>query len=90
MIAGQSNMALPLIHSYTRNESRDAITAGQYSNIRIHQLKGNMNPDTPWSTLKQALANTTGKGDVAATGLTGGPAIDAFMGFSASCYYYGE
>lgn len=54
--AGQSNMALPLLHTLDRNTSLAAITAGRYSNIRIHQLSGNMNPDTPWTTMAQAAA----------------------------------
>ena len=52
----QSNMALPLVHSYTRDISRDAIVSGKYSNIRINGMEGNMNPFQPWATLKQALA----------------------------------
>ena len=35
-------MALPLLHSYTRNESRDAILGGKYTNMRIHGINGNM------------------------------------------------
>lgn len=54
--AGQSNMALPVVHTYSRNESRDAILAGKLDNIRIHGLDGNMNPFQPWATLKQAVA----------------------------------
>jgi hypothetical protein len=52
---GQSNMALPLVHSYTRNITRDAILAGKYANIRIHGMKGNMNPFQPVVTLKPFL-----------------------------------
>ena len=48
-------MALPVIHSYSRNISRDAILAGKYANIRIHGLEGNMNPFQPWATLRQAV-----------------------------------
>lgn len=58
--SGQSNMALPLLHTYSRNETRDAIQNDKYSNIRIHGLAGNMNIDQPWATLKQALAQRTG------------------------------
>ena len=49
-------MALPLQHTLTRNISLAAITAGKYSNIRIQQLSGNMNPDTPWTTMAMAAA----------------------------------
>ena len=79
--SGQSNMALRLQHTYSRNSSRDAILAGKYSNIRIHGLKGNMNPFQPWATLKQALA----------TPLAQTSSDDSsFMAFSASCYYFGQ
>ena len=57
---GQSNMALPMSHTLSRNISRDAVLAGKYGNIRIHGIKGNMNPDQPWSTLKDALVTTKG------------------------------
>ena len=53
-------MALPVMHSYSRNISRDAILAGKYANIRIHGLEGNMNPFQPWATLKQAIASPPG------------------------------
>eukprot|EP00038_Savillea_parva_P008482 m.177256 g.177256 ORF g.177256 m.177256 type:complete len:720 (-) comp14315_c0_seq1:22-2181(-) len=52
---GQSNMALPLIHSFTRNQTVDAIKAGKYTNLRLQQLAGNMNPYQQWVTLEQAL-----------------------------------
>merc|ERR550532_1516382 len=55
--AGQSNMALPLQHTFSRNLSRDAIMSGHYKNIRIHGLHGNMNPDTPWTKVEDALAD---------------------------------
>jgi hypothetical protein len=48
-------MALPLVHSYTRNITRDAILAGKYANIRIHGMKGNMNPFQPVVTLEPCL-----------------------------------
>ena len=59
-------MALPLLHTYSRNETRDAIQNGKYANMRIHGLAGNMNVDQPWATLKQALAQP------ATPGATGG------------------
>jgi hypothetical protein len=96
-------MALPLLHSFTRNATVDAIRAGKYSNIRIHGMEGNMNPFQPWVTLKQALATSpaprSGTTDDKFTALLGGappcdPAADsdcsALMGFSAACYYFGE
>eukprot|EP00041_Stephanoeca_diplocostata_P008440 m.125345 g.125345 ORF g.125345 m.125345 type:complete len:736 (-) comp17323_c0_seq1:544-2751(-) len=103
---GQSNMALPLLHSFTRNASRDAILAGNYSNIRIHGMEGNMNPYQPWATLKQALSTApterSGTMDDAFTWSLGqggrsapcDPSTDsdcsAFMRFPAACYYFGE
>ena len=53
---GQSNMALPMRHSLTRNATAAAIRMGKYSNIRIQGMEGNMNPYQPWATLKQALS----------------------------------
>eukprot|EP00729_Bicosta_minor_P010417 gene10417-25194_t len=75
---GQSNMALPLMHTMSRNISRDLILGGKYDNIRIHGIAGNMNPEQPWTTLKAAIATN--------------PDSDksAFGGFSSTCYYYGE
>eukprot|EP00755_Sulcionema_specki_P037606 Sspe_Gene.109279::Locus_89015_Transcript_1_1_Confidence_1.000_Length_778::g.109279::m.109279 len=35
--AGQSNMALPLLHTLSRNISFNAIRSGKYRNIRVHQ-----------------------------------------------------
>ena len=71
-------MALPLLHTMSRNMSRDAILAGKYSNIRIHGISGNMNPDQPWSTLAAALGSDT-QSDAS-----------KLMTFSSTCYYFGE
>ncbi len=78
---GQSNMALPLAHTLSRNVSRDAIMKGKYSNIRIHGMAGNMNPFQAWATLKDALADRHTDGDSDSSKL---------MGFSSTCYYFGE
>ena len=87
-------MALPLLHSYTRNASRDAILAGNYSNIRIHGLEGNMNPFQPWATLKQALAAPSSfrhqQPDPEAPGQHVDSDSSSLMTFSASCYYFGQ
>jgi hypothetical protein len=68
-------MALPVLHSFTRNASRNAILAGKYGNIRIHGMEGNMNPYQQWVTLKQALAMSpnprSGQNDDEYTMLTG-------------------
>jgi len=71
-------MALPLLHTLSRNVSRDAILAGKYSNIRLYGISGNMNPNMPWTTPKAAV--------------TTDPESDKslFMQFSATCYYFGE
>ena len=52
--SGQSNMALPVLHTFSRNKSRDAIQSGNGADIRIHGLKGNMNQDQIWSTAAAA------------------------------------
>lgn len=87
---GQSNMALPMLHSLTRNDTVRAIRAGKYANMRIHGMKGNMNPFQPWVALKQALA----KAPDSTNGPPCDPATDsdcsALMGFPATCYYFGE
>ena len=57
--AGQSNMALPLLHTFSRNLSVAAINSGKYDNIRIKGSKGNMNSDQAWTRLKDAVANNT-------------------------------
>ncbi len=67
-------MALPLSNTNSRNISVAAIAAGKYHNIRIQQLNGNMNPDTPWTPIAEAAA-----GDAS-----------VFMQFSGTCYYFGE
>ncbi len=93
---GQSNMALPLSHTLSRNVSRDAIMKGKYSNIRIHGMAGNMNPAQAWATLKDALADRpTDDGDALLRGKPPcQPHCDSdtskLMGFSSTCYYFGE
>lgn len=76
---GQSNMALKMLHTFSRNVSRDKVLAGAYANIRIHGLHSNqLNPTQPWSTLRDALATA--------------PDSDKsnFIWYSATCYYFGE
>jgi sialate O-acetylesterase len=80
--SGQSNMALPLGHTMSRNISADAIRAGKYKNLRIHGMSGNMNPYQNWSTVSDAVAKlTTGKK---------GAGIPVLFTFSSTCYYFGE
>jgi len=73
--AAQSNMALPLLHTFSRNISRAKALSGKY-NIRITGLKGNMNIDQAWSTVKDAAA--------------GDPQGNNLLHFSSTCYYFGE
>ena len=80
--SGQSNMALPLLHTYSRNITVAAIHAGKYNNIRIHGLNGNMNPTQPWSTLPQALAQRIGPDNSSDS--------SAFIRFSATCFYFAQ
>ena len=80
--SGQSNMALPLLHTYSRNATVAAIQAGKYSNIRIHGMEGNMNPTQPWSTLQQALEQRVGPGNSSDS--------SALMRFSATCFYFAQ
>lgn len=75
---GQSNMALPLQHTFSRNISRDNILAGQLSNIRIHGISGNMNPNLAWTTLKDAIMSKNDSD------------LSLFGSFSSTCYYFGE
>ena len=70
----ESNMALPLQNTLTRNISIAAIQSGRYNNIRLQQLRGNMNPDLAWTSVAVAAA-----GDAS-----------AFLQFSGTCYYFGE
>lgn len=76
--SGQSNMALPLVHTMSRNISANAILSGKYTNIRIFQIAGNMNPDMTWSTLLNALKSDAVQDN------------SLFMKFSSTCYYFGE
>lgn len=55
--SGQSNMALPLLHTMSRNKSMAAISAGRYSNIRLFGIKSNMNKDLAWTKVKDAVDN---------------------------------
>ena len=80
--SGQSNMALPLVHTMSRNISASAIRAGKYKNLRIHGMAGNMNPYQNWTTVSDALSElTTGKK---------GAGEPVLFTFSSTCYYFGE
>lgn len=70
-------MALPLANTIANQDSAKKILAGGYQNIRIHQMSSNMNGNLPWSTLFDAVNGTT-------------HSKPSFLGFSATCYYFGE
>eukprot|EP01060_Flectonema_neradi_P032102 TRINITY_DN5040_c0_g2_i2.p1 TRINITY_DN5040_c0_g2~~TRINITY_DN5040_c0_g2_i2.p1 ORF type:complete len:610 (+),score=126.46 TRINITY_DN5040_c0_g2_i2:77-1906(+) len=76
--AGQSNMALNLHHTVSRNKSLDLIQSGKYSNIRIYSMASNMNPNISWTTLKNAT-NTPKR-----------HSGNLFFAMSATCYYFAE
>ena len=73
--SGQSNMALPVLHTFSRNKSRDLVQSGKGPDIRIHGLRGNMNKDQVWST--------------AAAACEGDTCSDLFS-FSSTCWYFAE
>eukprot|EP01060_Flectonema_neradi_P011042 TRINITY_DN180_c0_g1_i6.p1 TRINITY_DN180_c0_g1~~TRINITY_DN180_c0_g1_i6.p1 ORF type:complete len:623 (+),score=125.99 TRINITY_DN180_c0_g1_i6:44-1870(+) len=75
---GQSNMALPLLHTISRNDSVKALQQGQFNNIRLHQLAGNMNPTMLWTTALNMTKNVDKSG------------IPLLFGFSSTCYYFGQ
>ena len=84
-------MALPLLHSYSRNETRDAVLAGKYANIRVHGLAGNMNAKQPWATLKQALVQRSCKSEDPRSCKTGTDSdSSSLMSFSATCFYFAQ
>lgn len=73
--SGQSNMALPVLHTFSRNKSRDLVQSGKGADIRIHGLKGNMNIDQVWSTAGAACQ---------------GEACSDLFQFSSTCWYFAE
>lgn len=78
--SGQSNMALQLHYTMSRNISFNAIKAGKYSNIRIHGLYSNMNPAQPWQKVSDAIQSP----ESCDTGSC------AFFKFSSTCWYFAE
>lgn len=78
--SGQSNMALPLVHTFSRNKSREMLLAGKHNNIRLHQMDSNMNSQMDWQ-------------HAAAAALVPDPRYHnewIFFDFSATCWYFGE
>ena len=57
----------------------------RYNNIRLKQIKSNMNADFKWMTLHDAVST------IISTGGHGHKVNQSiFSTFSATCYYYGE
>ena len=57
---GQSNMALPVLHTFSRNLTTTAILKhGKYGNIRMSGMKGNMNPQQDWISAFDAANSTS-------------------------------
>eukprot|EP00756_Hemistasia_phaeocysticola_P044856 Hpha_TRINITY_DN18640_c0_g1::TRINITY_DN18640_c0_g1_i1::g.115738::m.115738/K05970/SIAE; sialate O-acetylesterase len=83
---GQSNMALPLVHTISRNESLKAIQNGEFNNIRLHQMKSNMNPDTDWTTVLNATKTLT---LLTMQNMTDAP-VPVLFSFSATCFYFAQ
>jgi sialate O-acetylesterase len=78
---GQSNMALPVAHTFSRNLSAAAVMGGKYHNIRLKQISGNMNPGHDWISLYNAVT----------TRLEQGRINDTYLNlFSATCYYFAQ
>eukprot|EP00038_Savillea_parva_P007103 m.167831 g.167831 ORF g.167831 m.167831 type:complete len:674 (-) comp12884_c0_seq1:903-2924(-) len=74
---GQSNMALPMGHTFSRNYTAKNITMGKYNNIRLFGMAGNMNPAMPWTPALDAVNQT----DISKSLL---------FQFSSTCWYYAE
>jgi hypothetical protein len=77
-------MALPVSNTFSRFKSEAAIRTGKYSNIRIKQMAGNMNPELKWQNVSTAVATNI------VAGGWGGQNTSALQHFSSTCYYFGE
>ncbi|CAE7907902.1 SIAE [Symbiodinium sp. KB8] len=77
--SGQSNMALPLKYTLSRNQSVETIKANKFD-IRIHGMSGNMNPTQPWMKAADAISQPAacGEGDC------------LFFRYSSTCWYFAE
>lgn len=78
--SGQSNMALQLHYTMSRNVSLDAIKHGKYNHIRIHGMSSNMNPSQPWQKVSEAV-KTPGTCEEGSCN---------FFKFSSTCWYFAE
>lgn len=77
--SGQSNMELPLLHTFHRNQSVKDILAGKYSNIRVYLGNAKKKINFTWMTTSQAIMD--GNETI--------PTYSLFT-FSAACYYFAE
>jgi hypothetical protein len=85
VVTGQSNMALPMAHTFTRNITAKAVLEGKYKNIRLKQIASNMNPAFKWMTVHDAVATEMTMGG------HGHESNSTYLNtFSATCYYFGE
>lgn len=84
--SGQSNMWLPLLHTFSRNKSMDAIRAGKYKNIRMMAGDSQQHAtDAPWKSALAAISD----GDCNYIH-AGNTANCSFLNFAAACYYFAE
>lgn len=90
--SGQSNMWLPVQHTFSRNDTVRSIQAGKFTNIRIMAGNSGNQPyakwptnygqkdgSNPWMTAEQAIAD----------GTWDKPSFSLFN-FGASCWYFGQ
>ncbi|CAE7681972.1 SIAE, partial [Symbiodinium sp. CCMP2456] len=77
--SGQSNMALPLKYTLSRNQSVEGIKANKFD-IRIQGMSGNMNPTQPWMKAADAISQPAAcdEGDC------------LFFRYSSTCWYFAE
>lgn len=53
----QSNMWLPMLHTFSRNYTVANISAGKYSNIRLMAGDSQQSATFPWMTAAQSIAD---------------------------------
>ena len=82
LCSGQSNMWLPLLHTFSRNKSVDALQRGQYGNIRGMFSDSQQGAGiAPWSTARAATENAGANAS--------NPDYTLFK-FSAACFYFAQ
>jgi sialate O-acetylesterase len=84
MCTGQSNMWLPMYHSFTRNKSLQAIMNGTYDNIRL--MAGDSQDSAtsaPWMHVRHAAT-------VGASTSSFNHYPNVLFKFSAACYYFAQ